>query len=177
MYLPSFKQLIQCVRWNKAGGISIIPDKVFKKFLDYRSYNHTLDLGSGHYIMLHADAFTKFLTLIIDQRYFDEKWYRNENPDVEKGIKGQHWESGLRHFCVHGYIEGRLPKAPEVDEAWYGRRYPDVEKGIRTRHFPSATKHYRAAGYFEGRVPVPGIEEEVIAWNDLISKHRLDAEV
>jgi hypothetical protein len=75
---------------------------------------------------------------------FDEKFYREQNPDVAKA--GQ---NPLLHFLLHGAGEGRDP-SPLFDLSWYLAAYPDVAAAKI-----NPLLHYYLHGAAEGRRPLP----------------------
>ena len=42
---------------------------------------------------------------------FDEEYFLLSNQDVAEAVAIGHWPSGLCHFMVHGFYEGRVPCA------------------------------------------------------------------
>ena len=85
----------------------------------------------------------------------DEAWYLAHHPDVADAVRAGHFRSGEHHYVVHGILEGRLPRQPEVDAAWYLATYPDVAAAVRDGRFASAYEHYVREGWREGRRPTP----------------------
>ena len=73
---------------------------------------------------------------------FDEKWYLEENPDVD-----QSGVNALEHYYYNGYNEGRSPSYL-FDPAWYIASNSDVKKsGMEPLY------HYIKHGEKEGRQP------------------------
>jgi hypothetical protein len=93
------------------------------------------------------------LDLYLGSLPFDEAWYTQTYPDVTEGIRQGKFRSGKQHFLEFGYIEGRLPSAPELDAEWYARTYPDVAHGIASGKLRNAMEHFVYFGYREGRHP------------------------
>jgi len=96
--------------------------------------------------------FTADLALIKNSGYFDDNWYRQNNPDV--------FEAGadpLRHYLEYGGFEGRTP-GPKFDSAGYLDTYADVRRsGV------NPLVHYLKFGRQEGRSPYGArIEAELI---------------
>ena len=77
--------------------------------------------------------------------YFDEAWYREQNPDIAASGTGP-----LRHFMSRGHQEGRWPN-PEFDPAWYLAKNPDVARS-GTNPFIHFIKYGRNEGR-PGRAP------------------------
>jgi hypothetical protein len=86
----------------------------------------------------------------------NERWYRENNTDVDEAINAGNMASARDHYIVSGYFEDRLPRPIRVDEAWYLNEYPDVREAIRVGTFASAFQHFMVSGYKEGRMPQPG---------------------
>nr|WP_294502803.1 hypothetical protein [uncultured Rhodopila sp.] len=84
---------------------------------------------------------------------FDEAWYLSAYPDIKLGVESEQFESGLHHYQIQGYFEGRLPKEIEVDEDFYLENNPDVKRAITMGVIPGAELHFLTKGYKEGRIP------------------------
>ena len=67
----------------------------------------------------------------------DEAWYLAHHPDVADAVRAGHFRSGEHHYVLHGILEGRLPRQPEVDAAWYLATYPDVAAAVRDGRLPA----------------------------------------
>lgn len=74
---------------------------------------------------------------------FDEKWYLQEYPDVEREKV-----NSIKHYMLHGYKEGRNP-SPNFDTLWYLEAYPEVAAEKINPLF-----HYIKYGQNEGRKPM-----------------------
>ena len=84
---------------------------------------------------------------------FDEEWYLATYPDVQQAIEDGTVASAFDHYRRSGYLEGRMPLAPEVDESWYCNEYPDVELSIEQGDIADARDHFISTGWREGRQP------------------------
>jgi len=92
------------------------------------------------------------IKLIKNSGYFDEIWYRQNNPDViAAGV------DPLRHYLEFGGFEGRTP-GPKFDSAGYLDTYADVRRsGV------NPLIHYLKFGRQEGRAPYGAqIEAELV---------------
>jgi hypothetical protein len=119
----------------------------------------SLELDDTGYASVRLEELENLLADYLSSVEVDEAWYLAQYADVRKA----HNEGTLRmtpseHYRRHGYLEGRLPFAPEVDEEAYRARYPDVEKGISQGAVPSALHHFITHGYKESREPQPKLE-------------------
>ena len=75
---------------------------------------------------------------------FDERFYRDNNPDVAAG-----GIDPALHYALHGWKENRKP-GPGFDPVFYLKQYPDVvAAGV------NPLLHYARFGRPEGRRPVP----------------------
>lgn len=84
---------------------------------------------------------------------FDEAQYLASNPDVAALVKQGGLGSGLEHYHLYGYLEGRRPLI--VNNAFYTEMYPDAAMAIGEGRFASPLHHYQAVGYAKGYAPVP----------------------
>ena len=84
---------------------------------------------------------------------FDETWYLSAYPDIQAAVEKGEFNSGLHHYEVLGYFEGRLPFEIDVDEEYYSQQNPDVRRAITTGMVAGAKLHFLTKGYKEGRVP------------------------
>jgi hypothetical protein len=89
--------------------------------------------------------------------YFNEQWYRQQNPDVDAAIAQGFLKSGLEHFILFGQKEGR-PSNPFFDETDYLTQNPDVDRAVISGFFPSGLEHFLKHGLDEGRNPGPGFD-------------------
>jgi glycosyltransferase involved in cell wall biosynthesis len=89
-------------------------------------------------------ALRREVALIRSSAYFDETWYKANNPDVVQANIDP-----LTHFIQHGGNEGRAP-GPNFSSQWYLSTYSDVRKaGI------NPLVHYLKIGKLEGRYAMP----------------------
>lgn len=109
--------------------------------------------GSAAKASLSYEDFLGVLKRLLADIVVDDSWYRQANPDVERGIKAGILQSPRQHFLDHGYFEGRLPFPIKVDTGWYLKQYPDVAEDVRTGRVTSAQAHFDESGYREGRLP------------------------
>ncbi|MBD2547285.1 MULTISPECIES: hypothetical protein [Planktothricoides] len=89
--------------------------------------------------------------------YFNEQWYRQQNPDVDAAIAQGFLKSGLEHFILFGQKEGR-PSNPFFDETDYLTQNPDVNQAVISGFFQSGVEHFLIHGLDEGRNPGPGFD-------------------
>ena len=89
--------------------------------------------------------------------YFNEEWYRQQNPDVDAAIAQGFLKSGLEHFILFGQKEGR-PSNPFFDETDYLTQNPDVNQAVISGFFQSGAEHFIKYGCDEGRNPGPGFD-------------------
>lgn len=82
--------------------------------------------------------------LLGESGLFDTDWYLRQYPDVAEA-----GENAVRHYLLHGAIEGRDPNAI-FDTDWYLEQYPDVAEAGE-----NPLKHYLMHGAKEGRAPNP----------------------
>jgi Ca2+-binding RTX toxin-like protein len=84
-------------------------------------------------------------------RSFDERYYRNHNPDVNVLWGG----SMAEHYELFGRFEGRNPNAA-FDERSYRAAHADVDAAVRAGTIASGYDHFIAFGLAEGRDPGSG---------------------
>jgi hypothetical protein len=89
--------------------------------------------------------------------YFNEEWYRQQNPDVDAAIAQGFLKSGLEHFILFGQKEGRRSN-PFFDETDYLTKNPDVDRAVISGIFQSGVEHFLIHGLDEGRNPGPGFD-------------------
>lgn len=177
MYIPSFKQLSQCVQLDREKKTIQVPDEILGRFLGSPRLIEAINLGPRCLITVPLSEFAKVIERAIGTDYVDEDWYRRQYPDIDKAIVSKTFGDGRSHFCLHGYLEGRAPRLFHVNEEWYLEKNQDVSAAVRKKTVSSASAHYQASGYSEGRVPAPdAVAGEVSGWNDLIARLSRDAE-
>jgi len=101
---------------------------------------------------IEPGKFSAEVKLIKNSGYFDENWYRQNNPDVIKaGI------DPLQHYLEYGGFESRTP-GPKFNSAGYLETYTDVRhSGV------NPLIHYLKFGKTEGRLPYGAqIEAELV---------------
>jgi phytanoyl-CoA hydroxylase len=81
-------------------------------------------------------------------RFFDERWYASEYPDVVEAVKNGRFGNLKQHYILHGNIEGRLPF--EFDAQWYTSTYPTVLAEIADGIASTALEHYCKFGFYRG---------------------------
>jgi ElaB/YqjD/DUF883 family membrane-anchored ribosome-binding protein len=88
--------------------------------------------------------------LISRSGLFDEAFYLQACPDM-----GRFRGAPLRHYLLHGWLEGRRPH-PLFDGEWYLREYPDIARaGV------NPLVHFLEFGVGENRNPNPFFD---LAW-------------
>lgn len=112
--------------------------------------------ASGRMIEVSEQRLQELIRALLPSVEVNERWYRENNPDVDDAINTGNMPSARDHFIVSGYFEDRLPRPIRVDEAWYLNEYPDVREAIRVGTFASAFQHFMVSGYKEGRMPQAG---------------------
>jgi hypothetical protein len=136
--LPSFR-----VEGNETATISVA---------DLKTLLPSLNIGDGT-ISLSVGDLRRILKFALDGVKLDEKWYLGQVPELRRDIARGKFKSAFEHYCMHGYLEGRLPECPTVDEYYYLQTYQDVADGIKMGRVKNAVDHYVQSGYIEGRRP------------------------
>jgi len=111
---------------------------------------------TGPLIQVSEQRLQELIRTLLPMVEVNERWYRENNPDVDEAIGAGEMASARDHYIASGYFEDRLPRPIRVDEAWYLNEYPDVRDAIRVGTFASAFQHFMVSGYKEGRMPQPG---------------------
>jgi len=124
------------------------------RMLSYSYLMSPSGTGGGHYVELPESKFMELVRLLLVQVRVDERWYRDNNQDVDEAIRHGDLASARQHYITAGYFENRLPRPIAVDEPWYLAAYPDVAAAIAAGDFASATQHFERDGYREGRLPM-----------------------
>ncbi len=106
-------------------------------------------------IKMSLSDLRKVLTATLSGVTVDETWYLSQVPELRQSLQRGKFSSVAEHYCLHGYLEGRLPERPTVDERFYLQSYPDVAAAIKSGQVKSAFDHFVRDGYAEGRVPAP----------------------
>lgn len=95
-------------------------------------------------------------------RYFDELWYRQTYPEVQREILRGHYRSGFEHYCQTGYRD----HSPHwlFSEQEYRRRYPELTQVLFDREgFLNGYDHYLQLGLSQGRIGHRFFDPE-LAW-------------
>lgn len=87
----------------------------------------------------------------MDGGLFDERFYRDQNPDVDAAIRAGAFGSGREHFLAFGRFEGRDPHLL-FDSDFYLAANRDVAAAV-ARGATTAWQHYQDYGWREGRDP------------------------
>jgi phytanoyl-CoA hydroxylase len=83
---------------------------------------------------------------------FDEAFYLGKHPDVAEAVARGDWGSGLMHYAIAGYANGRVA-APSVDTDWYTATYPAAALDIAAGRACDITDHYYRIGRYRGYLP------------------------
>jgi hypothetical protein len=108
---------------------------------------------------------------LLDHTDFDEKQYRECNPDVAEAIRKKVFSSGRDHFTKVGYFEDRKG-GTSVHEIWYLARNPDVAAAKQSGQVASGELQYRLAGAHEWREPNPEAVKWIRAWKDALERKK-----
>jgi hypothetical protein len=111
------------------------------------------------------------LRCLLDHTDFDEKQYRECNPDVAAAIREKVFTSGRDHFTKVGYFEDRKG-ATSVHEIWYLARNPDVAAAKQSGAVESGEMQYRLAGAHEWREPNPEAVKWIRVWKEALHGDR-----
>lgn len=84
---------------------------------------------------------------------FDENAYIQQNPDAAQAVANGSFSSGLQHWTIFGFKEGRTPQVP-FNEQFYLDYYPDVAAAVSKGDFSSGLEHYAMFGAGENRATV-----------------------
>jgi glycosyltransferase involved in cell wall biosynthesis len=109
---------------------------------------------------LYVDRLNDEITVIEESGLFDVSYYASVNPDLA-GLTPQ---ALIRHYCEHGWREGRKP-ADDFDTQYYLQTYTDIQAaGI------NPFWHYAVAGAKECRhaaPPLKDVHEEAIVFGKI----------
>jgi hypothetical protein len=83
---------------------------------------------------------------------FDEFWYRQEYPAVERLVKTGQYASGWEHYLDEG-ARKRYNPAFWFHERWYQREYPGVAAAVANRSLLCGFEHYLLYGIRENLSP------------------------
>jgi hypothetical protein len=121
--------------------------------------------------LMHIYMADPVISAISPNAFFDEQWYRLNNPDIQSAIAERRLSSGFIHYINAGIFEGRWPTglmqsmarpatqcaAPlhNIDNENYLSRNTQARRFIE--HFPILTPlaHYNAYGRFLGMLAAP----------------------
>lgn len=137
------------------------PPAIMKKLV-----RRSVGLTGEEIISMPAAVYNKLLEIAL-AAVFDEEEYLRRYPDISAAIEAGKLQSGLQHFLVFGYDEGRPPRRYDVDESWYLSTYRDVARAVGTGKIGCATEHFESFGYAEGRAPNRHYEKAVAEWRRL----------
>lgn len=107
------------------------------------------------------------LRCLLEHTDFDERQYRECNPDVAEAVNQRIFASGRDHFISIGYFEGRMG-GTSVHEVWYLARNPDVAAAKQSGAVESGEMQYRMAGVREWREPNPEAVKWIAAWKEVL---------
>ncbi len=125
--------------------------------------------GSGDASMRISEGLLKYLMAShLTKGFFDEQWYLQSYPDVNRAIKDGLVKNALEHYINTGYYEGRRPGVKSVDTDWYQSYYEDVNAAIKSGAIVDAAQHYNMNGYFEGRAATADELKEIQVWNEVL---------
>lgn len=149
--------IMHYLRWGAAEGRN--PSRAFHTNT-YKSYPECEASGLNpllHYLLfgraaglrpekpISVDATT--YGIVSSSEYFDESYYLENNPDVERGAL-----DACEHFCELGYRDLRKPSAA-FDILWYQQTYLADQDAV------NAVVHYETEGRRLGYLPRPPISE------------------
>lgn len=117
-------------------------------------------------VTMSEEAFLKLLAVALSTG-FDEETYLDLHRDVKQGVENETIPSGLKHFAVHGFFEGRRGLRFAVDAEWYLKTYPDVAEAIANEQVIDAQDHFMLFGYAEGRIPSEAFQQSIADWQAL----------
>ena len=92
----------------------------------------------------------EFLDFVTEDN-FDEEYYLTIYPDVKKAVEDGVFSSGLNHYLLWGYTEGRCFIAG-FNDVYYQKCNPDVKRAVREGYFKCGLDHYLRFGIFEKRL-------------------------
>jgi hypothetical protein len=116
-----------------------------------------VDRDGQETVTMPSDLFRQLLIGALRMKsVFDEKYYLENNPDVEEAVRKGEIESGAAHYYQTGYFEDKLPKKLLVDEKYYVFGHADIAEAVRSGAIESAQQHFENHGYREGRLPFAG---------------------
>jgi hypothetical protein len=87
---------------------------------------------------------------------FDEDYYLDRYPDVQKVVAGGGLKNGLAHFISNGFSERREPLL--VDRGWYTRTYPQAAVELGRGDYEDPVHHYAEVGAIQGFAPRKSID-------------------
>ena len=111
------------------------------------------------------------LTATQAERFFDESFYLNNNPDVGDAVNDGVFSTGLQHFLAFGLEEGRAPNEAILEsftpEAYLDEN-SDIASAVEDGVFESALDHFLTFGAGETR-PGAGFESFFSAFVRLLA--------
>jgi hypothetical protein len=128
------------------------------------------DLNTNKNVEIPVELFKFFIATIVSQGFFDERWYLETNPDVQRAIDEHEIDSGLEHYLSTGYYEGRQPGRFPVDVNWYIEYYPDLKQALEDKTILDPVDHFSHSGYFEGRVSCAEHLPSVQRWLSILGR-------
>jgi len=98
------------------------------------------------------------------ERFFNEEFYLDRNPDVADAVEAGDLEDGLAHFRQFGLEEGRAPAPVFIgfDNEEYLENNSDVQQAVNNGDFKSGLDHFLQFGFEEQRagVNLPNFDEQ-----------------
>ena len=148
---------------SDAAAPYVPPFKIVENALQLNHFN--LDAGK---VTIPARLFRHLMALAIAQGSFDERWYLETYPDVERGITEDVIPSAWSHYVNTGYYENRSPGPCFVDQKWYETYYPDIGEAVRAGMICDSAEHFWNDGYFEGRISCADQTSDLESWLELL---------
>jgi hypothetical protein len=160
----SVAQLFQA---QKVAQTSVTED-LTAAFSGTKSFSEVVAENTGEALTAQVDAATINTSVLTENEsfsslFFNSDYYLAKNPDVAAAVENGDFASGLEHFGLHGYQEGR------ASSHFFGETYlfdnPDVAAAVRSKRFSvsnptdedggfsSGLQHFLEYGWKENRSP------------------------
>jgi hypothetical protein len=148
----SVAQLFQA---QKVAQTSVTED-LTAAFSGTKSFDEVVAENTGEALTAQIDAATINTSVLTENEsfsslFFNSDYYLAKNPDVAAAVENGDFASGLEHFGLFGYQEGR------ASSHFFGETYlfdnPDVAAAVSEGAFSNAVEHFLKYGYQEGRFP------------------------
>jgi hypothetical protein len=85
--------------------------------------------------------------------FFDEEFYLNTYRDVASAVNSGGLKSGLEHYQVRGFREGRI--GFDFNPRWFCIAYPDAAREVGNGEYVDLMHEYVMAGAARGYLPQP----------------------